>query len=255
MAKRKRNIDDESSVNVGNIMTVSLFLILLTFFILLNSIAVIDKIKVQAAVGSLIGAFGSFAGGLSTLKTGSSVLPPTAPMIDGEISVQELLSKMDKHLAELIDIKRHKYREIISMNKKILFDRDNLKLKASAYPLLNRLCMHITKGVYPVEIVGYTDNRPAETKGYKSNWELSTLMAIQVLRYFVEKGKVNPEKLTAYGYGSHRQIVSNDTRQLRAQNRRIDIVLHFKMPAYVKRIYKKRSAGWFTYKNFDFKVF
>ena len=256
MTKRKRNIDDESRVDVGQMMTVSLFLILLTFFILLNSIAVIDEIKARAAIGSLVGAFGSFSGGLSALKTGSSIMPPTAPITDEEINIQQLLSMMDEEmLKSLINIKTGKDIEIISINEKVLFEKDKSQLKSSSYPLLNRLCKHIKKGDYPVEIVGHTDNRPAEEKGYKSNWELSTLMAIQILRYFVEKRKVTPERLTAYGCGSNIQIVSNDTRQLRAQNRRIDIILHFKVPAHVKRIFKKRHAGWFTYKKFDFKIF
>jgi len=255
MGKRKRNIDDGSRVDVGQTMTVSLFLILLTFFILLNSIAVIDEIKARAAIGSLSGAFGSFSGGLSGLKTGSAIMPPSAPMIDEELKIEEILSMMDKKLADQINVETCKGKEIISINKKVLFDKDKSKLKSSSFPLLNSLCKHIKKGEYPIEIVGHTDNRPAEEKGYKSNWELSTLMAIQVLRYFVEKRKVIPERLTAYGCSSHKPIVPNDTRQLRAQNRRIDIILHFKMPACFKRIYKKRPAGWFTYKKFDFKVF
>lgn len=255
MTKRKRNIDDESGINVGQIMTVSLFLILLTFFILLNSISVIDEIKLRAAVGSLVGAFGSFSGGLSALKTGSSIMPSSAPMIYEELKIEELLLITDEKLAVQINVETCKDKEIITINEKILFDKDKSKLKPSSFPLLNGLCKHIAEGDYPVEIVGHTDNRPAEEKGYKSNWELSTLMAIQVLNYFVEKRKVIPERLTAYGCGSYRQIVSNDTRQLRAQNRRIDIILHFKAPAYVKRIYKKRPTGWFTYKKFDFNVF
>jgi len=254
VAKRKRNIDDESGVNVGSIMTVSLFLILLTFFILLNSIAVIDQRKKILATGSLLGAFGSFSGGLSPLKTGESILPLSPPMAEKKLDIEDLLAVMDKKMVGQIKVESHKDREIITINKKVLFDKDKSKLKSSSYPLLNKLCSLIRKGDYPVEIVGHTDNRPAEEKGYKSNWEISTLMAIRVLRYFVEKAKVSPERLTAYGCGSNRQIVSNDTRQLRAQNRRIDIVLHFKIPAYVKRIYKKRPAGWFTYKKFDFKV-
>ena len=257
MGKRKRNIDDEPGINVGQIMSVSLFLILLTFFILLNSIAVIDEIKARMAIGSLVGAFGSFTGGLSALKTGSSLMPPSAPMIDKQITIQELLLSMkaEEILEDMITIKICKDKEIISINQKLLFAKDKSKLKPSSFPLLNRLCNHIRKGDYPVEIVGHTDDRPAEEKGYASNWELSTLMAIQVLRYFVEKRNLIPQRLTAYGCGSNRQIVSNDTKQLRARNRRVDIVLHFKMPAYFKRIYRKKQTGWFTYKKFDFKVF
>ena len=237
------------------IMTVCLFLILLTFFILLNSISVLDEIKMRAAIGSLIGAFGSFTGGLSSLKTGSSIIPPTAPMVDEEIDIGELLSIMDEKVANLVNVKKFKDKEIITFNEKVLFSKDKSHLKASSFPLLNKLASLIKKGDYPIEIIGHTDNRPAEEKGYASNWELSNLMAIRVLRYFVEKRKIISKRLTAYGCGSHRNIVPNDTRQLRAQNRRIEIILHFKMPAYVKRIYRKRPTGWFTYKKFDFKVF
>ena len=255
MIKRKRNIDDEPGVNVGSIMTVSLFLILLTFFILLNSIAVIDERKLILATGSLTGAFGSFHGGLSPLKTGESILPLSPPMVEKRVDIEDLLAVVDKKIVGQIKIESYNDKEVITINEKVLFEKNKYKLKSSSFPLLNKLSNLIKKGDYPVEIVGYTDNIPAEEKGYKSNWELSTLMAIQALKYFVEKGKVLPERLTAYGCGSYRQIVSNDTKQLRAQNRRIDIILHFKAPAYIKRIYQKRSAGLFTYRKFDFKVF
>lgn len=255
MVKRKRDIDDAPGVNVGSIMTVSLFLILLTFFILLNSIAVIDDRRMMLATGSLLGAFGSFHGGLSPLKTGESVMPLSPPMIEEKMDVEELLATMDKKILSRIKIGSYKDKEIITINEKVLFDKDKSKLKSSSYPLLNKLCILIRKGDYPVEIVGHTDNRPAEEKEYKSNWELSTLMAIQVLRYFVEKPKVSPERLTAYGCGSHKPIVSNETRLLRAQNRRVDIILNFKAPAYIKRIYRKKPPGIFTYKKFDFRVF
>jgi chemotaxis protein MotB len=80
MDKKKKNIDDDGA-DIGMVMTVSLFLILLTFFILLNSIAVIDEHRSRMAIGSLIGAFGGLPGGLSPLETGKSIMPPSAPMI------------------------------------------------------------------------------------------------------------------------------------------------------------------------------
>jgi chemotaxis protein MotB len=255
MVKKKTDTDDAPRVNVGLVMTICLFLILLTFFILLNSIAVIDERKKIMAIGSLLGAFGSFHGGVSPLKTGESIMPLSAPMIEAKLDVEELLAVMDKRTVGQIKIESSMDREIITINEKVLFDKNKSKLKSSSYPLLDKLSELIKKGDYPVEIVGHTDNRPAKEKGYKSNWELSTLMAIQALRYFVEKGKVPDERLTAYGSGSYEPIASNDTRQSRAQNRRVDIILNFRMPAYVKRIYRKRQPGFFTYKRFDFKVF
>lgn len=255
MVKKKRKIDDVPRSNVGLVMSVSLFLILLTFFVLLNSIAVIDERKTILAMGSLVGAFGSFKGGLSALSTGTLLMPPTAPMIEEELKLEDLLVYLDKKMVGNIKIKTFEDREIITINEKVLFEKNKSKLKSSSYPLLNKLCTFIKNKDYPVGILGHTDNRPAEEKGYRSNWELSTLMAIQVLRYFVEKGKVPPQRLAAYGRSSYEPIVSNDTRQLRAQNRRVEIMLHFKVPPYIKRIYRKKPAGIFTYKRFNFRVF
>ena len=255
MIKRKRKIDDAPRSDVGLVLTVSLFLILLTFFVLLNSIAVIDEKKAILAIGSLVGAFGSFKGGLSALSTGTSLMPPSAPMIEEELKLEDLLAAMNKKMVGNIKIKSFEDREIITINEEVLFEKNKSRLKSSSYPLLNKLCTFIKGKDYPVEILGHTDNRPAEEKGYKSNWELSTLMAIQVVRYFVEKGEVPPQRLTAYGCSSYKPIASDDTRQLRAQNRRVEIMLHFKAPSYIKRIYRKKPAGIFTYKRFHFRVF
>jgi chemotaxis protein MotB len=256
MAGKKRDTDDgHIRLNVGLLMTVSLFLILLTFFILLNSIAVIDEQKKLLAIGSLMGPFGRLHGGLSPSGTGESIMTPFAHMTQERVKIIELLSLLEKTMVGQVKIESGEGREVITINERVLFGKDKSRLKPSSYHVLDELC-HITrKGDYPVKIVGYTDNRPGEGMGFKSNWEFSSLMAIQVLKYFVSKGKIAPERLSAYGRGSNNPIASNATRESRAQNRRVDIVLNFRAPLYVKRILKKKPAGIFTYKDFDFRIF
>lgn len=258
MAKKKKNIDDELKAGIGAIMTVSLFLILLTFFILLNSLAVFDEKKIRLSLGSLLGAFGSFTSGSSASNTGKLTPLPSAPMIEKGLDHNKLLNIIKIDVKDKISLKSHEDKEIITINEKFLFDENDenkLKLKTSSYLVLSELCDFIKNGDYSVEIAGHTDNRPAEEKGYKSNFELSALMAMQVFKYFKSAGGIHPDRLEAYGCGSHRSIASNDTRQLRAQNRRVDIILNFSAPAYIKRIYRKKSSGVFTYMKFDFRIF
>ena len=255
MGKNKRNNGEERKTDVGLVMSVSLFLILLTFFILLNSIAVIDEEKKLQAIGSLLGSFGSFLGGLSPLKTGDSLMPPSAPMVEECIKISDLFSIMDKNTLSDVVIESRKDMQIITINEKVLFDKNKLHLKPSSYPMLNNLCKFVKKRDYPIEIFGYTDSMPPEGKGCESNWEVSVLMATQIARYLLEKGEVRQGRLAAYGCGSNKPIASNDTRESRAQNRRIEIALRFKVPKYVSRIYEERPNGVFTYKKFDFKVF
>ncbi len=254
MRSKTKKTEQGSGVNVTLVMTTSLFLILLTFFILLNSIAVVDERRKILAIGSLLGAFGSFSGGLSPLKTGESILPPSAPLLDGKLELQQLLALMEKEMAGEIKIESREKKEVITLTEKALFGEEGAELTASSRKLLKRLSDTIKKGSYPVDIEGFTDNRPAEEKGFKSNWDVSALMAVKVLRYLVEEG-VSPERVSAYGFGSNRPVTSNDTRASRARNRRVQIILNYDAPEYIERIYKKRPPGVLTYKKFDFRIF
>ena len=255
--KKKKKIDDDGA-DIGMVMTVSLFLILLTFFILLNSIAVLDEHRSRVAIGSLIGAFGGLPGGLSPMETGKSIMPPSAPMVEEELTIEQLLSYINNKKTPWtgdIIVKTSGDKLIVTMNEKVLFNRGRSELKPSILPVLDELCGIINKGDYPVEIVGHTDNIRAGEKGYASNWELSSLMAIQLAKYFISKGGVSPKRISPCGSGSFRPTFSNDTRQSRSQNRRVDIILNYKAPNYIKRIFRKKPSGFFTYKKFDFKIF
>jgi chemotaxis protein MotB len=255
MRRKRKEADENKAADVGLVMTVSLFLILLTFFILLNSIAVLDERKVLDAIGSLTGAFGSLPGGLSPMKSGDSIMPPTSPMMQREMDVGELLSIMDKHMAAKIKVVKERDAMTISINEETLFYEESLKLKPSSWPLLKKLGEFIRPWDYSVDFMGYTDNLPAEERGYRSNWEISVLMAVKVLRYFAEKEDILPERLTAYGFGSTRPIASNETNETRMKNRRVDIVLYTNPPLYIKRIYRRQPIGIFSYKKFNFNIF
>ena len=254
MAKRKRDGEGDGGVNVGLIMTISLFLILLTFFILLNSIAEVDERRTRIAIGSLMGAFGIFKGGTAPLGSGDLAMPSFTQDLTDDTDEDELLSLVNKKMIGELKVDSKKGKGIITIHENTLFDVAPLNIKPSVKPLLDQLCGILNKGTYPIEIVAYTDNRPAEEKGYRSNWELSALMAMKVVRYMVENGKVPPARITAYGSGDQHPIASNDTRISRAQNRRVDIFLDYKAQPHVKRIFEDKESAYMTYKKFDFRI-
>ena len=70
-----------------------------------------------------------------------------------------------------------------------------------------------------LEIQGHTDNTGTDA----INNPLSQARADAVRNYLISRG-VDPNRLTAKGYGSSRPVASNATEQGRYQNRRIDIV-------------------------------
>jgi len=257
VAKKKKRTDEEDGSDVGMIMTVSLFLILLTFFILLNSISVIDEKKTRLALGSLMGAFGSFHGGLSPLGSGDSVNPPSAPMIEQNLEMNELITLMKKNEEVMGTVKLGTWRKgfVITINEEKLFEGDTTDLKPSSHPLLKQLAGFLKMGDYPLDIIGHTDSRPGEEKGYGSNWKHSALMAIKVLEYFKRDCGIASKRLSARGAAGFRPIALNDTQDTRALNRRVEVIVNPKVPGYVKRIFWKKHSGIFTYKKFNFRVY
>ena len=77
-----------------------------------------------------------------------------------------------------------------------------------------------------LRIEGHTDNLSINTKEFKSNWQLSSVRAANVVvRYLVVKDGMPAARLSSVGYGEYRPIVSNDNEQNRSKNRRVDIVI------------------------------
>lgn len=255
MKNAKRKQEDTSGPNVGLVMTVALFLILLTFFVLLCSIAVIDEEKTRVAIGSLIGSFGSLPKGLSPLDTGKSVMPLSAPVVEESLGIDGLISGLDEDTLRKLTVEPKEEKQIITVNESQLFDPDSHTLKPSSALILSQLGRFIKRGDYPVEIIGHTDNTLPQVKGYGSNWELSGLAALAILKYLVEEIGVAPARVTAYGAGAEKPILPNTTREARQKNKRVEIVLHDLAAKSIKRQFQEEPSGLIIYKHFDFKAF
>ena len=115
---------------------------------------------------------------------------------------------------------------VITFVDEVLFDSGKAVLKKSAYPILDKVVSVIDEKVPDREIgiEGHTDNQPIKYSGWKSNWELSTARATTVLHYLEDAG-IASRKMQATGYGEYRPVASNDTKEGKQQNRRVEIVI------------------------------
>ena len=79
-----------------------------------------------------------------------------------------------------------------------------------------------------VVVYGYTDNLPVgaplKRAGIENNIDLSSRRADNVVAYMTSQG-VDPNIISAKGFGDTHPVAGNDTRDGRAKNRRIEIVL------------------------------
>lgn len=103
--------------------------------------------------------------------------------------------------------------------KGVEFDFNKWNIKPEYYPNLDEAvdCMRQHSHIR-VEIQGHTDN--VGTKEH--NQILSESRANVVMRYFIEKG-IAKERLSAVGYGLSKPIASNETKEGRAKNRRVQL--------------------------------
>lgn len=116
---------------------------------------------------------------------------------------------------------------VITVVGDLLFDSGKAKIRSEAYPLLDKVSAVLKDNMaqFNIGIEGHTDNVPIKHSGWKSNWELSSARALSVLHYLATDQGISPERLSAIGYGEYRPVDSNETRDGRKQNRRVEIVI------------------------------
>jgi len=116
---------------------------------------------------------------------------------------------------------------VITFVADILFDSGKANIKEEAYPILDKVSRVLKENVpeLSVGIEGHTDNEPIKYSGRKSNWELSTARALSILHCLVDKEGISPQRLSAIGYGEYHPVASNDTKEGRRLNRRVEIVI------------------------------
>lgn len=74
------------------------------------------------------------------------------------------------------------------------------------------------------QIAGHTDNVPIGNEQFPSNWELGSARAIGVTKILIEAG-LPPDRVSAASYGDTLPVAPNDTKEGKAANRRIEIVI------------------------------
>ena len=90
-----------------------------------------------------------------------------------------------------------------------------------------------------VLIEGHTDNDKITGTiggGVENNWDLSTKRATAIVNILSANAKVKKENLTAAGRGEYAPLLSNETAEGKAKNRRIEIILTPKLDEISKML-------------------
>lgn len=143
---------------------------------------------------------------------------------------QEIETSLKKQILQKdIKIEEFEGKLKVTFVDKILFDSGSVTIKQIGQEVLLRLADSFRDNeAQNIVIEGHTDDVQIGSvlqERFPTNWELSTARATAVVRFFQEKGDIEPERLTASGFSFYRPVDSNETEEGRKQNRRIEIIL------------------------------
>ncbi|MCB8881033.1 type VI secretion system protein TssL, long form [Acidisoma cellulosilytica] len=114
---------------------------------------------------------------------------------------------------------------IVRINNRGLFASGSATVEPQFQVLLRRIGAALALRPGPVQVLGYTDNQPIHTIQFPSNFQLSAARAQAAASVIgAASGPKNP--ISAEGRADADPIASNDTPEGRAENRRIEVVLH-----------------------------
>jgi chemotaxis protein MotB len=146
-----------------------------------------------------------------------------APLKDIQAELEKALAPEIKR--HVVDIKSKKEGLVVSLREMGFYESGASSMRASSVEAVDRLAEVIIPRTENLRIEGHTDNIPIHNAHFPSNWELSTARAIDLVRMFIDRYHVEPNRLSAAGFAEFHPVDDNDIPEGRARNRRIDIVI------------------------------
>jgi flagellar motor protein MotB len=152
-----------------------------------------------------------------------------------EVQIKQMKSTYDTLVSDLKDqiqkqeVTIKEFQESLSLNfiDRILFEFGKADLTPEGEKILKKVgeALKNIKGK-KIRVTGHTDPvpiRPDFMYKFPSNWELSAARAASVVRYFQDKISLDPKEMEAIGRSFYQPEASNDTKEGRARNRRVEI--------------------------------
>ncbi len=129
----------------------------------------------------------------------------------------------------------------ISIADKLLFKSGSYDVTSQAKSVLAKVAKVVNdKPDFECMVEGHTDNVPYLGNGVLlDNWDLSVKRSTSIIRVLTGQLGVKPEQLVAAGRSSYVPLVSNDSAENRARNRRTRIIVLPKIDQFYDMIEKE----------------
>ena len=197
--------------------------LLCAFFIMLYSVELLDENKYQAVKEALDGMFSTKA--LQILPE-----PETSiTVLENDNGMMPLYQTVTQQLQVFIDsneliIEQEGEWVKIRIKADTLFPAGGWEISDEMMDVIEKLAITIRPIPNEINIAGHTDDVPISNKTIVSNWDLSALRAVAVVRAFELFG-IAPQRMAAMGFSYHKPIFPNNSDENRLANRRVEILI------------------------------
>ena len=245
MAKKKRAQPHEEEASEAWLLPYSdLMTLLLALFICLFAISQTDETKITQMAQAFTAAFHmggpSFfnqAGPAQTKSTNGLQTDQELQQERTEAYMQETRQLQDakKQMDEYIDqngLEAELSTELseeglmIRIKEQALFPSGSADLLPESQRIVPAISALLAPLSQNVMVTGHTDNVPINTAQYPSNWELSTMRALNFMRVLMaQDARLQPARFSALGASEYRPISTNETEEGKANNRRVEVLV------------------------------
>ena len=237
MVKKKNESEHKGNHERWLLTYADMITLLMTFFIVMYAMSVADTSKMKKLAESLHDAFLG-QGNPQMINSHAMISPKEGDALsessdEGKVEdirmgeVQDMLYEyIDKeNLTNEVLVEMEDRGLVIRLSESMIFGSGEATIKPQALKKLVAVGKMLAGVPNYIRVEGHTDNIAVHTREFRSNWQLSSERATQVVEVLTTKCHLNPIRLCAAGYGEFRPIATNLTEGGRAQNRRVDIVL------------------------------
>jgi chemotaxis protein MotB len=143
-----------------------------------------------------------------------------------EILVQDIAGKMAVEISEgQVELLAKGAYVVIRIREKGSFASASDLIEAQFLPVISKIEGILAESEGEIRVAGHTDSLPINDEYFRSNWELSGGRAASVTRELLKSGVLKKERFVINGYADTKPIADNATREGRATNRRVEIII------------------------------
>jgi type VI secretion system protein ImpK len=166
---------------------------------------------------------------IAAVRVAEVRVPARAPVPTQAPSEPRLAPLLAEEIrARLMSVDDRTDRSVITILGGRMFKPGDATVNAGDQGLIARIAAELARFPGQIDVIGHTDNAPIRTLRFQSNWALSMARAESVKRLLA--ARLPEDRVRTEGRGDSEPVGPNDTPEGRAQNRRVEIVLHVSAP-------------------------